>query len=119
MPLQDFLAQNSARERDGWSILITRGPSRGYDGKPLHHVDIRLSTSLPLPEQSTPLPSPERPDFTVNDSGSENTYGPRVSEEKPQEREREHLTWEERDSLQKATKVLLRQLGVKDLGRWR
>ena len=117
--LQEFLVRNSDRERDGWSILITRGPSRGYDGKPLHHADIRLSSSLPLPERLTPLPSLEMPVFTVNDSAPGNTYGTGAVEERPHERRREHLTWQEEMKLQKSSKALLLHLGVSDLGRWR
>lgn len=59
------------------------------------------------------------PDFTVNDGGTEYTYGRRGAEELPLERSREHLTWEERVALQTASKALLVQLGVTDLGRWR
>lgn len=117
--LQEFLARNTARERDGWSILINRGPDRGYDGKPLHHADIRLSAPLPLPEQSTPLPSQETADFAMSARESVADYGRNAPEEKPEDPRRAHLTWEQRDAFQKASKALLKQLGVSDLGRWR
>jgi hypothetical protein len=117
--LQGFLAQNSDWERDGWNIQITHGPLRGYDGKPLHQLNIQLSTALPSPEPPTSLPASERSDDAVHDSGTENPYGTGVVEERPQARRREHLTWQEQMALQQASKALLVQLGVSDLGRWR
>jgi hypothetical protein len=117
--LQEFLARNSVRERDGWSIAINTGPDRGYDGKPLHHADIRLSAPLTLPEQFTPLPSQETADFAVSDRTSVVEYGRNASEEQPEDTRRTHLTWEQRGALQKASKALLTQLGVSDLGWWR
>lgn len=44
--LQDLFRREDPQERDGWSVVINRGPSLGYDGKPLHHADIYLSTLL-------------------------------------------------------------------------
>jgi hypothetical protein len=107
--LQDFLRRNDLRERDGWGVSINSGPARGYDGKPLHHADIWLST---------PLPPLEPSDTMVQDSGPETTYGRGVATARPEGR-RDHLTWEERNRFQQATKALLLQLGVNDLGRWR
>lgn len=117
--LQEFLARNSATEKDGWSILINKGPDRGYDGKPLHHADIRLSAPLPLPEPMPPLPSQEIADFAVSDRESVVEYGRSASAEKPEAATSARLSWEQRNAFQKATKTLLQQLGVSDLGRWR
>lgn len=108
--LQEFLGRNTARERDGWSITINRGPAHGYDGKPLHHADVYLSTPLPHLEPLDPI---------VQDSGPVNDYGADASEERPEQKKRDYLTWKERDAFQRATSALLLQLGVTDLGRWR
>ena len=93
--LQDFLRRNDIRERDGWSVTINRGPARGYDGKPLHHADIYLST---------PLPPLEPTDLRVKDSGPESNYGRGVATESPEGR-RDHLTWEERELSRKQPKL--------------
>ena len=119
--LQEFLSRHSVREKDGWEVLIGNGPSRGYDGKPLYQADIRLFTRLPSPEPP-PLPSADEPDdFTVSDGVSQVDYATRANaaEPRPEVKEGNTLTWEQRASLQKASKALLQQLGVKDLGRWR
>jgi hypothetical protein len=119
--LQKFLSRHPVREKDGWETLILKGPSRGYDGKPLYHADIWLFTRLPLPEPP-PRPSAHEPaDFMVSDDRPQVDYAPRAnaSEQKPEVKEKNSLTWEQRAALQKASKALLRQLGVSDLGRGR
>lgn len=119
--LQEFLSRHSVQEKDGWEVLIRKGPSRGYDGKPLYQADIRLFTRLPSPEPP-PLPSADEPDdFTVSDGVSQVDYATRANaaEQRLEMKEGNSLTWEQRASLQKATKALLQQLGVSDLGRGR
>jgi hypothetical protein len=104
--LQDFLIRNTFPERDGWGIVIHRGPSRGYDGKPVYQADIRLSAVLPPPWQ---------PELRVHESAPEgNGYG--SDQERPDGTPSEHLTWEQRAMLQKATTALLLQLGISALG---
>src|SRR5262245_6265333 len=73
LELQDLLRRNTIPERDGWSVTINRGPSHGYDGKPLHHADVYLSTPL-LPLEPT--------DLLVKDSGPASSYGTEVSVER-------------------------------------
>jgi hypothetical protein len=116
--LQEFLSRGSVREKDGWGVRIMKGPSRGYDGKPLYQADIWLSSSLPFPAQSVPRSSQEMADFIVSDSGPQGTYGTDATapEQTPEARS-STLTWEERAALQKASKALLQQLGVPCLGR--
>jgi hypothetical protein len=48
--LQKFWGRQRDLTGESWAVTINRGPARGYDGKPLHHADIFLSTPLPSPE---------------------------------------------------------------------
>ena len=120
--LQELLSRPSVRGKDGWEVLIEKGPSRGYDGKPLYQADIRLFTRLPSPEPPPPPPSAYEPDdFMVSDGVSQVAYATHANatEERPAMKEGNPLTWEQRANLQKASKALLQQLGVSDLGRRR
>lgn len=54
----------------------------------------------------------------MKDSETETTYGMGVSsEERPLQRPRDYLTWEERHAFQQATTALLLQLRITDLSR--
>lgn len=119
--LQEFLSRSPVPAKDGWETVITKGPSRGYDGKPLHHADIRLSTRLALPESSPPPAAYEPEDFIVSDGQRQVDYatGTNDAEQRPEVKKEQPLTWEQRASFQKASKALLQQLGVPCEGRWK
>jgi hypothetical protein len=59
----------------------------------------------------------------MGEAGRENVpeedYSKCTLEERLDETERDHLTWEQRQRFHKQTRVSLRQLGVTDLVRWR
>jgi hypothetical protein len=113
--LQEFLTRNTAQEKDGWRVLITRGPARGYDGKPLHHADIRLYVGcIRVAVYRHALP--ETTDFTVTDGESLADYG-REEESHRNEKRTPHLERAEHASA--GEQALLLQLGVTDLGWWR
>jgi hypothetical protein len=61
-------------------------------------------------------PPPWQPTLTVRESAPEgNSY--ESDQERPDGIQSEPLTWEQRAALQKATKSLLLELGVSELGR--
>jgi hypothetical protein len=138
--LQDFLTRNTLPERDGWGVVIHRGPARGYDGKPLYQADIWLSTALSTVMSSVArrakeeasatrldeavaaslrrsreadAPPPWQPALTVRESVQEGN-GYESDQERSDVTPSEHLTWEQRSALQKATQALLLALGVAD-----
>jgi hypothetical protein len=101
---RDFLERNRPPNGDGWGITVASYPARSYTKKPVYQADIWLSTVLPPPWQ---------PAGTVRESAPEgNSY--QSDPEKVDESQSEHLTWEQRAALQKATTTLLRELGVTD-----
>jgi hypothetical protein len=89
--------------------VIHRGPSRGYDGKPLYHADVYLSTEI-LPHEPA--------GFMVKDGApEESSLG--SDRDRPALPGSIPLTWQQRAALQKASQALLQQLGVSDVGQGR
>ena len=108
--LREFLERNNAPNVDGYHVAISYQPRRGYDGKPVYQADVLIST---------PLPPEEPPALVVKEGDWEDVYVSDVAAERRNGSAKEALSWKQREQFRKATKDILRQLGVTDLGCWK